>query len=297
MKQILLFFVLGFFSLSSFSQACPKITSADIITLGPGRYQLQIQYTASGQKHIVDSLFCGNDFISTTCIDVKGDGTYSEEFTCAGIPKVVLVPGTGTCINGTTCGDKITVCPSCGPMPVTLSSFSAFKKDANILLTWQTQTEVNSSHFNILRSFDNVNFDIIGTVDNISAYSSVTHNYSFVDYKNTGNAITYYKLKIVDKDGKFTYSETKVVRENSSAKISFDIYPNPASGNSKIIFSGINGPTQVKFMDNIGRVIRTIDITSSGAVELSGLQRGNYFLVITEKKTGNSEVKKLTVVN
>lgn len=298
MKQIVLIFTLVFFYIAAFSQDCPKITGADIITLGPGSYQLHVTYTADGQKHIVDSLFCGNSFISTGCIDVHGSGTYDQTFSCTGgVPSAVLIPGTGTCINGTTCGNRILICPSCGPMPVTLSNFSAIRNNNDVVLSWQTQTEINSSHFDILRSYDNSNFVVIGTVNNISANSSTVHNYSFVDNTNASSNVTFYKLKIVDIDGRFIYSDIKVVRKSNSGKPEFVVYPNPAAINSNVTILGINGLTRIQFLDNSGRIIKTTSLTSSGTVELSGLKMGTYFMVLTDDKSGQSTVKKLSVVN
>ncbi len=297
MKKISLFVALIIFSAAAFSQACPVITASDIITLGPGSYQLHVAYTASGQKHIVDSIFCGNTLVSMGCIDVKGDGSYDQNFSCTGgAPSVVLIPGTGTCINGTNCGTRIFICPSCGPLPVTLSDFNAQFKNKDVIISWQTQMELNSSHFDILRSYDNSNFEKIGSVANLSANSNIIHNYSFTDY-NSASPVTFYKLKIVDLDGRFFYSNIKVIKRGNSGKPDFIIFPNPAISNSSITISGISEPAQVQLFDNSGRILKTVNLISSNTIELSGIQKGNYILMITKKNSGQMAVKKLTVVN
>ncbi len=297
MKQILFFLAFVFFYNAAFSQNCPQINGVDVVNTGPGSYELQINCVADGQKHIVDSIFSGNTFISTECISIKGSGTYKQAFTCPGVPRVVLIPGTGTCINGATCGTSISFCPSCGALPITLSEFSAAREENKVLLSWQTQTELNSRHFVILSSFDKLNFEVIGTVNNISANSSIVHNYSFVDNNNGNSGLTYYKLKIVDIDGRFTYSDIKVVRESNSGSQNFVIYPNPATTNSNIIISGLKGSSRIQFLDNAGRIVKTASVGPSGKVDISGLRMGIYFMVITDTRTGQSIVKKLSVVN
>lgn len=296
MKKILFFAVFSIFGNAAFSQNCPVITSADIITVGPNSYQLAVTYTADGQKHIVDSIFNNGVFVSTECHDVKGSGSFTKSFTLSGLPSAIIEPGTGTCINGTTCGTSIFICPSCGPMPVTLSSFTAQRFKNNVLLSWQTQTELNSSHFDILRSYDNRNFEKIGSVNNLSANSNIVHNYSFTDYSNTSMSVIYYKLKIIDLDGKFVYSETRVIKNNSDNS-DLIVFPNPAVSNSSITISGISEPTQVKFLDNSGRVLKVVNLNLSNSIELSGFQRGTYIMMITGRKSGQTVVRKLTVIN
>lgn len=296
MKKNLLILALLAFGGAGFAQDCPVITSADIVTLGPGSYQLNVSYTADGQKHIQDSVFSGNTLIFGDCIDILGSGSYSRTFTASGVPSAVLIPGTGTCVNGTTCGTRLFICPSCGVMPVSLRDFAAQRNNDNVVLSWKTEMELNFSHFEILRASTDLKFEKIGSVDNVTGNSNTAHSYSFTDYNHTSGSVNYYKLKMVDIDGKISYSEIRTVKAGNSGN-SIVIFPNPAVSNSNVTVSGITEPTLVQILDNSGRLLKTTTLSSSNTIDLSGIQRGNYIMMIKGTISGQTASKKLTVVN
>jgi len=300
MKKISLILALLIITGAGFAQDCPVITSADIITTGPGTYQLKITYTADGQKHIQDSVFSGNTLIFGDCIEIRGSGTYTVDFTvdftASGVPSAVLLPGTGTCVNGTTCGTRLFICPSCGPMPVTLSDFAAQRKSSNVVLSWKTEMQLNFSHFEILRAYDNFNFEKIGSVENVSGNSNTAHSYSFIDNSNTSASVIYYRLRMVDIDGKVSFSEIRTIKAGNSAK-TIVVFPNPAVSNSTVTVSGITEPSLIQILDNSGRLLKSTTLSSSNTIDLSGIQRGNYIMMIKGKTSGQTSAKKLTVVN
>ncbi len=94
-------------------------------------------------------------------------------------------------------------------LPVTLLSFDAGLNNKNILLNWTTSSEQNSKLFEIQKSADGVNYYSIGTVT-AAGNSSSERNYHFTD--NELNEFNYYRLKMVDMDGKFVMSKTVLVR-------------------------------------------------------------------------------------
>jgi len=91
------------------------------------------------------------------------------------------------------------------PLPITLVSFDAYKSDVGINLIWSSQTEFNSSHFEIFRSVDALSFKQIGRRD--AAGNSMTNRiYQFMD-DDIESGIYYYMLKLVDIDGTFEFSK------------------------------------------------------------------------------------------
>jgi hypothetical protein len=165
-------------------------------------------------------------------------------------------------------------------LPVSLLSFTATKEGNKNLLQWTTGQEVNSSYFEVERSGDGVNYKAIGQVNGVGN-SSVVKNYSLVDNKPV-NGMNYYRLKMVDKDGKFSYSQVRSINEAVSFGVS--IYPNPVENNLNLNFSSDKAETvQVDVVDNGGKVVATQQIevavgASTQGINVGGLSRGVYYV-------------------
>ena len=113
-------------------------------------------------------------------------------------------------------------------LPISLISFKAKKDNGNVSLKWETESEQNNLQFIIERSANGTTFDSIGVVKGAGS-SSKNINYLFID-KSPFNRANYYRLKQVDFDGKFSYSNVSFVDNHPN----FDagkliIYPNPAN--------------------------------------------------------------------
>lgn len=106
-------------------------------------------------------------------------------------------------------------------VPVTMLKFTAVQKGNNSLLQWQTATEINSDHFEVERSTDGRNFIIIGTV-RANGFTSSIIDYQLTDY-SPEMGMNYYRLKIVDRDGLFQYSEIAIVNFKSTKSSSLNI--------------------------------------------------------------------------
>jgi hypothetical protein len=124
-------------------------------------------------------------------------------------------------------------------LPVQLIYFDAVNNNNNAALTWATASEVNNAYFEIDRSTDGVTFDSIGQVAG-HGNSEVTINYSFSDLNisSYNSPILYYRLKQVDVDGNFTYSNIAAVNVAEVQQV-FQIistYPNPFSDHFSVSF-------------------------------------------------------------
>lgn len=109
-------------------------------------------------------------------------------------------------------------------LPVKLAYFGGRRGESGAIhLEWRTDLEENASHFDVLQSFDAVNFRKVGT-QTAHQSSSGTATYRFTDAELTGRTV-YYRLKAVDLDGTFDYSNIISIRGFEVAATRF--YPNP----------------------------------------------------------------------
>jgi hypothetical protein len=109
-------------------------------------------------------------------------------------------------------------------LPLTLLSFSANLNNNTVYLNWSTGTEINTDHFEIEKSADGIHFLAFQQVAAAGGIS-LTQKYIATD-PNPSYDDTYYRLKMVDKDGKFTYSPVVHISKHNGEKPV--IYPNPA---------------------------------------------------------------------
>jgi hypothetical protein len=125
--------------------------------------------------------------------------------------------------------------PQIGSLPLSLVSFTAQLNDENVMLNWVSELEINTSHFVIQRSVDGKDFDddaIVFSEEN----NSVMKDYQFSDNINSiKDPLIYYRLKIVDMNGNYSYSNTILVRLGADQlQTAVLIYPNPAVNELRI---------------------------------------------------------------
>jgi FlgD Ig-like domain len=142
-------------------------------------------------------------------------------------------------------------------MPVQLNSFNASVLNNAVTLTWSTATEVNNYGFDVESSTDGKTFNKIGFVAG-SGNSNSTKNYSYTDSPNS--ATVSYRLKQINNDGSFTYSDVLTVTLNSdnTAKL-MNNYPNPFNPSTSIKFYiPNNSDVTIKIYDILGREVTTL---------------------------------------
>jgi len=195
----------------------------------------------------------------------------------------------GTCQGGT-CGAVFTI--NGGPLPIKISSFYTKRNGNNVTLNWRSESEINAKEFIIERNMGN-GFVPVGTVAALNNGGGAS--YSFVD-NNTSKSVSQYRLKLVDIDASFKYSETKPVK-GTAAVSDFTVFPNPSVGFAKVSIADLSEATHVEVIDNAGRVVRSVELKNTSKVEINNLQSGIYLVRITNKVTGDAITKKLTVSN
>ncbi len=114
-------------------------------------------------------------------------------------------------------------------LPVTILNFTATYVAANnVKVSWSTTDEINSDYFEVERSADAVQFFGVQQVNADESLNPV-HSYSINDQLfNVNSDIVYYRLRIVDKDGKFSYSKVIPVKLEQPENV-FSVYPNPVT--------------------------------------------------------------------
>ena len=282
---------------AAFSQNCFRFSRTPFFT-GPaanGTFSLPIDFDNNGHKAIDVVVKCGSTVILDTCFTASGTGTtVVTDLVCPqGITflSVEFTLRAGGC-NSAIC-DSLKLDPIGGPLPVKLSSFSAVRSKQVVTLNWNTEFEFDSKEFLVERT-EGTEFRSVGTIKS-NGNSSTKKSYSFND-KNNNVSLTYYRLKNVDLNGKFTYSEIRTVK-GIGAGDDVTVFPNPARSNSKISVVGVTANSSIQLLDFSGKVLKNINSNTLNSIDLSGVKNGSYLIRIIDKSTNEIVNKKLTVSN
>lgn len=112
-------------------------------------------------------------------------------------------------------------------LPVELTYFGATKQsNNNVLISWKTSVEINTNYFEVEKSKDAKTFSAFAKIA-AAGNSSISKSYSVNDITDNSSTATYYRIKIVDKNGEISYSNIQSVNTKNSTVMS-SVYPNPA---------------------------------------------------------------------
>jgi hypothetical protein len=167
-------------------------------------------------------------------------------------------------------------------LPVELLSFTGTKLNGGKLLNWETASEINNSHFDVQRSTDGVAWLTVGTVSG-NGTSNEGFSYSFFDNFET-NEPTYYRLKQIDFDDEFEYTNI-VSFESESEELTIHIENNGTS--PSIIFSGSNEEVNVKLYTIAGKLV--FNTKTESGLDLMNLSNGTYMMFASSNGTVISE--------
>ena len=176
-------------------------------------------------------------------------------------------------------------------LPVELISFQAsLTQNEAVILDWSTATEINNDFFTLERSRDGVQFEEIGEVEG-AGNSNQKIDYQFID-KSPYPGVSYYRLKQIDYDGKYSYSDIRSVNLVSGQGV--QLFPNPVSSGGEIELSitnseDLNGTYTI--FNTAGKTIQTGQ-TTNNKIKID-LASGLYFI---ELRNENLQVKKKFVV-
>ncbi|MFT3822381.1 MAG: T9SS type A sorting domain-containing protein [Chitinophagaceae bacterium] len=175
--------------------------------------------------------------------------------------------------------DRFTLVPESSTLPVTGLQFTAKRvNNSTVQLHWKTVQEMNNQGFYIERKMGNeTGFTNVGFQSSLAdnGNSNTPLDYLKTD-DNNYNGITYYRLKQVDIDGKFTYSPERTVSGNN-ATASLKVWPNPARGYFNVQAEGIDKDVLLLY-DASGKLIRKITVTGNTVQQVQNVQAGIYIL-------------------
>ena len=157
------------------------------------------------------------------------------------------------------------------PLPIQLLYFTAKKKPNNdVTVEWSTAAEFDVERFEIEIAKGNSqlqanNFVKAGEVDS-HGNSAKEQSYNFIDVETNKSGVRYYRLKIIGKDGSYTYSAIRPIVFNSD--FTWQVYPNPSKGIFNLVYQLNEGENiSVKVFDVNGKLIRQLKSVANGFMQ------------------------------
>ena len=178
------------------------------------------------------------------------------------------------------------------PLPLELTHFSGESMpNQTIQLHWRTQSEINFKGFEIQRSLSGLNFENLAFIEG-KGNNLTKSNYTYLDENILEFDRYYYRLKMVDEDGSFQYSN--IISFNPISDKTFvinNIFPNPINNYFYLDFSSKNNiNTTLTLLNTNGMLIRRWNENLQKGhhqleVDVNNLAPGNYFLIVSGKFT------------
>lgn len=239
--------------------------------------------------------FTASNLIASTGTLTVGTGSTATNRNLCNQPS--CVDGSGIPIiagaSGQTAGSaynaaiRSSVCIS--TLPVKLTAFTVAKNQGLVQLKWTTSFEQNNKGFDIQRSADGINWTTIGFVNSAAANgnSNQTLHYTTNDPQPL-NGQHYYRLKQVDLNGHFDYSDIRTIVTYATTSVA--LFPNPAT--TKVTITGLNGSEIITVVDMLGRIVYTQKATTNTAVvPLQNQSQGLYSIKIVDNNSKTTVLK------
>ncbi|MCB0634671.1 MAG: T9SS type A sorting domain-containing protein, partial [Lewinella sp.] len=176
-------------------------------------------------------------------------------------------------LNGVGCSTRLEVTYACEALPVELADFGYHLADGIVVLNWLTVSELNNLGFEVEYAKDGLHWQQIGFVEGYGTTTDI-HHYEFPHY-GSSEGTNYYRLKQLDYDGKYEYSNILSVSLNSQwEQGAWILYPNPTKG-ELTVNGDLSDLPFVRIMNNSGVLIREFAL-SEPRVDISDLPEGMY---------------------
>lgn len=180
-------------------------------------------------------------------------------------------------------------------LPVRFGTFNAQIQNNTVKLQWQTISEYNNSHFEILRSANGNNFTVLDVVSGNGNSNSVL-NYAYTDGQPLSGQ-SYYQLKQYDKDGKSLLSEIVSVNFSVDGKKSLNAYyqHNKLQVNTTLKSSDV---TKIRVSDIEGKTLKIMNVEQNGekyfATEIPLFLKKGVYIITLNSLAGDLAVKFIT---
>jgi len=170
-------------------------------------------------------------------------------------------------------------CPGLAGLPVDVLFFTGKLQGSKVVLLWDVANEINLDRYEVERSFNGTDYEKIGSVK-----ASGLAEYGYNDNADVirGRRV-YYRLKKVDKDAKYAYSE--VVTLHIPLNTKFTTYPNPASSFVKVqLNNNVNATVNIVIVDMTGKVVSNANYSAASGlinVPVQAISNGTYLMKLT----------------
>lgn len=242
----------------------------------PGGTSLNYYDISSARSSVTD--------LAPAPVSYQGNGVVAFDITADAL--TTLTQGGGNASFSIVTNAAASVCLTytyaSNPLPVTLASFSAKAKESEntklVTIEWTTTMETNTDRFEIEKSVDAKNWNVIGN-EAAAKESDKLKNYYFNDLKPAGGK-SYYRLKMVDLDGSFAYSRIVGIQLKSNNGL-VSLYPNPVA--DKLFVTTVDGEILkgVSVFNSVGQVILKSEAAfSDKSIDVRNLANGMYFVQI-----------------
>ncbi|HUP13245.1 MAG TPA: T9SS type A sorting domain-containing protein, partial [Niastella sp.] len=180
-------------------------------------------------------------------------------------------------------------------LPVHFKSFTATRKDKQVILKWETASEQNNKGFYLQRSMGGGEWKDIAFMfsQNEDGYSSADISYSYTDL-NAAKGVSLYRILQVDRDGQGHYSETRSVQGNA-AQPNMTLFPNPSTTGNVTLLLEADGPKNITVMDVAGRPVRQYKNMANGNLDIKALGDGFYTVQVADITTGILSIEKIII--
>jgi len=171
------------------------------------------------------------------------------------------------------------------PVPLKLISFSGIRNAGEVSLKWITENEVALNGFIMERSMDGIHFSAIGNT--ASTNTAGRNHYSFTSEEPLFNKI-YYRLKILDRNGQFSYSNIVLIRARVQP---VSLIPNPVLDKLTVGYPKTGTGAVIKIVSAAGAEVMKLELKKGqGVSEINTVSfaRGLYFLIFTNDATATS---------
>jgi len=229
---------------------------------------------------------CGSLTSVSTCVDAPAIGT--ESFVVAALANTTYYIRVYGFEPNVVDQGTFTIQALGTPLAVKLSEISATNVGNRNRVDWITASETAGDRFELERSADGRNFSLLSAI-NVKGQAST---YSYWDEKPVVG-VNYYRLKMMDAAGSFTYSDIVTAKVAGSGAFAVEAYPNPVSEMLTVKVYGATGDNPiVSISDVTGKVVKMVTVTNNEVtVNMSGLAQGLYLV----KYTDNSHTETMKV--
>lgn len=176
------------------------------------------------------------------------------------------------------------------PLPIDLVAFWGDAGANANTLYWQTGVEINASHFEVERSLNAQDFETVGSTEAVAAENEGAL-YEFVDAFEQSNNY-YYRLKMIDQDASFKYSELIFLPAEFQGMDWIAAYPNPFSSQLFLQFSmDQDAPVRIVMRDVLGRLVLEQQMDAVAGIQnvelrFNQIQSGSYILEVIRMDNG-----------